>query len=391
MKKAKEVVFINHIGRNARGKRYTIETLAKLKTVERHNNHDYCEEEAKKLDSDIDLSQKHLNRQYIIKDGRLVEIQGHLTITDNVRKVYDEIERLNKQAGKLPLKAENYFKRLCRYKGRQIAVEEILQIGNCHDWKGLSIDARIRMGKILLATFLDMVQMLCRSDAQFLVVGVSLHLNEKTPHLHIVGVPLFYNPQAKDGYVYRVQKSAIFNDLTLGPILQDHAREFALNLVRQEFGWEFKPKEPGRNIDLKKFEYIYQIFQQQIEQGEAFLKALKDCRNKRKDHAQCYEGLNTRIRRCETFAIQRDELLNSIPFVYRKKVATCLEQLLTEREEDAACMRQAQSAISDLFRLIELNPVHDLDEKIQNAEAVKNRRLSLEEIVRNAEEKSTAR
>ena len=196
------VVFMNHVGRDARsGESYTIVTLADLKAVDKHFNHAYTEEEVKNLDSDIDLSKKYLNRQYIVKDGVLIKVEGHLPITENVLKVYEEIERLNKQEGKLPPEAKNYFKKLANHKKRQIAVQGILQIGDCHDWKNLSIEARIRMSEILLATFLEMVKLLNRPNAIFIIVGISIHLNENTPHLHYVGVPVEYDPSAKDGYV----------------------------------------------------------------------------------------------------------------------------------------------------------------------------------------------
>lgn len=386
------VVFMNHVGRDARsGESYTIVTLADLKAVDKHFNHAYTEEEVKNLDSDIDLSKKYLNHQYIVKDGVLIKVEGHLPITENVLKVYEEIERLNKQAGKLPPGEKNYFKKLADHKKRQIAVQGILQIGDCHDWKNLSIEARISMSEILLATFLEMVKLLNRPNAIFIIVGISIHLNENTPHLHYVGVPVEYDPSAKDGYVYHVKKSAIFNEFTLGPVLQGDVRDFAQDLVRDEFGWEFKPKEKGRNKDLKKLEYIYQMLQKKIEQSKAFLKALKACWDKKKNYAQCYENLEARIQRCKAFATQRDELLQRIPLIYRKQVAMLLDKIQNELEEDAVCLDQAKSAVSDLLCLVEYNPVRDLDEKIQKAEEAKNTHLSLDEIMLNAQIKSTTR
>ena len=386
---SKEVVFTNHIGRSTRsGECYTIGTLADLKAVEKHNNHDYTEEEVKNVDSNIDLNKRYLNRQYTVKDGKLVEVRGHLPITENVLKVYEEIERLNQQAGKLPPDAKNYFKKLAKHKKRQIAVQGILQVGNYHDWKELPIEARIRMSKILLSTILEMVHMLDRPNARFIIVGISLHLNEGTPHLHYVGVPVEYDPSAKDGYVYRVKKSALFNEITLGPILQDSIREFAQNLVYADFGWIFQPKEEGRNKDFKKYEYLCNLLQKQLQQNADSLNALKECGDKKKEYTRCYENLDARIHRCRAFALQRDEMLQRIPRIYRKQVAALLDEVLNEREEDATYFEQAKGVISDLLSLLKHNPVRDLDEKIQKAEEIKNSRLSLDEIVRNAEARS---
>lgn len=386
----KAVSFSCHIGRDGRtGKKHVLKTIKCLDAVEKHNNHDYTQEEVDRLESDIDLSRKYLNQHYVVVDEKLEEFQGYIPIKAMVLDVYEDIERKNRQAGKLSADAENYLARLSRDKRRQIAVEGLLQIGDCHDWEDLSDDDRLTMGEILLCVFWETVQKLTGPNAWFIIISCSLHYNEGTPHLHFVGIPLVYEPEAKDGYIFCVKKSVIFNEHSLGPILQDYARELAEKLIREAFDWQLIPKQPGRGFDFAKFEYVYNDLLQTYTQCHDFQNKFTNFRSNQSCYNKCYEDLDTRINRCRALSAQRAALLNEIPPLSRKKVARVLDQVIDEQEKDAECMRQAQSAISDLSELIRYNPFENLDSRIKKAEKAKEKQRLLEENKRRERERAS--
>ena len=95
----KQVSYTNHIGRAARdskaGKSNIISTLKNLAAVEKHHNHDYTEEEVRKLQSDINLALRHYNRHFRIVDNQLVEIFGKINLVELTHQIYEDIEKHN--------------------------------------------------------------------------------------------------------------------------------------------------------------------------------------------------------------------------------------------------------------------------------------------------------
>lgn len=281
-----KVSYSNHIGRASRdsesGKNTAIFTLTDLAAVEKHNNHDYTPQEIAKLQSDINLNLKHLNRHYVMKDGDLVEISGYLDLIDIVKQIYDRtfqgaIDKYNEKMeseSKHHKKIESYIEKVSANRCQQIAVEGLIQIGDYYDWKNQSFENCMLICKILLYILVETIKGLKAPDHEFILAGASLHLNESCPHLHYVGVTVEYTPDASDGLVCRNKKSAVFNKITMGTILQDEVRDKAEVAVREVFGWEFKEKKTGRNEDYEKNVYINEKIKMEIAEKEAILSEL---------------------------------------------------------------------------------------------------------------------
>lgn len=282
------VAYTNHIGHSSRdthsGKGTAISTLGDLGATERHNNHDYTEADVARLQSDINLELKHLNRQYIMVDGELTVIRGHLDLEANVRRIYEEefsasVAEYNQRqiaAGHPERQIESYIDKISADQKQEVAVEGLIQIGSLEDWEGIPFDRRMDVIPILERALEETLAELNKGAGRFVLAGASLHLNEGSPHLHYVGVPLQETPEVKNGLKKRVKKTAVFNKESLGTGLQDNVRAIVEPLVQETFGWTFAAKKTGRNEDRDKRTQVNVILQAQIEQKQAQLSRLED-------------------------------------------------------------------------------------------------------------------
>ena len=80
-----------------------------------------------------------------------------------------------------------------------------------------------------------------------------VHLNEDSPHMHIVVVPVVDG--FKKGLRKQVSKRKVFTKEVLSRVLQDELREIANKEVNDWFGEQIKEKPKGRNHDLTVAEY----------------------------------------------------------------------------------------------------------------------------------------
>ena len=80
-----------------------------------------------------------------------------------------------------------------------------------------------------------------------------VHLDEDSPHMHIVGVPVAVG--YKKGLSKQVSKRKVFTKVVFSRVLQDELRKVANKEVNDWFGEQIKEKSKGRNHDLTVAEY----------------------------------------------------------------------------------------------------------------------------------------
>ena len=280
-----QVAYTNHIGHSSRdthsGKSNAISTVSDLGATERHNNHDYSEQDVAKMQSNINLELRHLNKHYqLSSDGQLVEVEGQLDLEGNVRKIYETefheaIEKYNAEQikkGHPERQIVSYIDKISEDKQQEVAVEGLLQIGSLDDWQDKTIEDRLAVAPILIemlkATLAELDQ---NANAKFILAGASLHLNEGTPHIHYVGVPIQESPESKRGLEKRVKKTAVFTKDTLGTGLQDNVRAKVEPMIEDLFGWTFIEKKTGRNEDRDKNTQVNEILKGQIHENQEVL------------------------------------------------------------------------------------------------------------------------
>ena len=198
---------------------------------------------------------KHNLRKYKSSDyskDNIVIVYGTSNLIDDVKTVYhkefdEALEEYNKKQTRPDRRIEDYFEHVAG-KEQDMAVEIIIQIGDREFWKEyddtksyIKLSYEIILGELI------------KRLPQFVVANAVVHLDEDSPHMHIVGVPVADG--YKKGLSKQVSKRKVFTKEVLSQVLQDELREVANKEVNDWFGEQIKEKSKGRNHDLTVAEY----------------------------------------------------------------------------------------------------------------------------------------
>lgn len=198
---------------------------------------------------------KHNLRKYKSSDyskDNIVIVYGTSNLIDDVKTVYhkefdEALEEYNKKQTRPDRRIEDYFEHVAG-KEQDMAVEIIIQIGDREFWRQFD-DMKAYM-KLSYQIILDELR---KRLSQFVVANAVVHLDEDSPHMHIVGVPVADG--YKKGLSKQVSKRKVFTKEVLSRVLQDELREVANKEVNDWFGEQIKEKSKGRNHDLTVAEY----------------------------------------------------------------------------------------------------------------------------------------
>lgn len=135
---------------------------------------------------------RHNLRKYKSSDyskDNICIIYGTSNLIDDVKTVYhkefdEALEEYNKKQIRPDRKIEDYFEHVAG-KEQDMAVEIIIQIGDREFWKQFD-DMKSYM-KLSYQIILDELR---KRLPQFVVANAVVHLDEDSPHMHIVGVPV---------------------------------------------------------------------------------------------------------------------------------------------------------------------------------------------------------
>ncbi len=198
---------------------------------------------------------KHNLRKYKSSDyskDNICIIYGTSNLIDDVKTVYhkefdEALKEYNKKQTRPDRKIEDYFEHVAG-KEQDMAVEIIIQIGDREFWKQYD-----NMKSYIKLSYEIILGELIKRLPQFVVANAVVHLDEDSPHMHIVGVPVADG--YKKGLSKQVSKRKVFTKEVLSQVLQDELREVANKEVDDWFGEQIKEKSKGRNHDLSVAEY----------------------------------------------------------------------------------------------------------------------------------------
>lgn len=154
---------------------YAIPNLKKLEKIDRHNNRKYYVSYRKELD--LSLSKHN------------ILLKGTNNLVEDVKKLYKEefdeaVYKYNEKQQREDRKILDYFEKICNDKQKNIATEIILQIGDTKDWENIPLEERKRIADV----FLNGTAII---NSRGLKVAHSVvHLDESTPHCHLIVVPV---------------------------------------------------------------------------------------------------------------------------------------------------------------------------------------------------------
>ena len=195
-------------------------------------------------------------------------IYGSNDIVNDVKELYLEqfeearIEYNNKQTRE-DRKVKDYFKKVCESQN-DIACEIIIGLGDMDFWNDKDKEYRLKMIDVYNEQIKDLIKIV----PTFKIANATIHFDETSPHMHIVGVPIVEN--CTRGMKKQVGKTKLFTKETLTAI-QDKMRNACIKSFNKFYDIDFKLKEKqkGRNQDINvKDMGDYRKFKKQLEQKE---------------------------------------------------------------------------------------------------------------------------
>lgn len=179
-------------------------------------------------------------------------IYGTDNLVWDVKAVYhkefdDALRIYNENQSRADRKIEDYFEHVAN-KEQDMAVEIIIQVGDRaywqKHWENMVFIRRI---------YRMLLEELQYQLPQFVVANAVVHMDEDSPHMHVVGVPV--GKDYKKGMSKQVSKRKVFTKDVLSTILQDRLRAFANEKVQIVLGEQIREKSKVRNHDLSVMEY----------------------------------------------------------------------------------------------------------------------------------------
>ena len=199
---------------------------------------------------DLSDVNKHNLRDYDNQRELIRTIYGTDDIVNDVKQLYlDEFEQArieyNNKQTREDRKIEDYFKKVCESQN-DIACEIIIELGDMDFWENKNQEYRLKM----IDVYNEQVKDLIKIVPDFKIANATIHFDEVSPHMHIVGVPVSYD--CKRGMKKQVVKSKLFTKTTLTQI-QDKMRNACIKSFNKFYDMDFKLKEKqkGRNQDIK--------------------------------------------------------------------------------------------------------------------------------------------
>ena len=198
---------------------------------------------------DLSDVNKHNLRDYDNQRELIRTIYGTNDIVNDVKQVYsDEFEEArleyNQKQTREDRKIKNYFKKVCESQN-DIACEIIIELGDMDFWNDKDERYRFKMVDVYNEQVKDLIKIL----PDFKIANATIHFDEASPNMHIVGVPVSYD--CKRGMKKQVVKSKLFTKTTLTQI-QDKMRNACIKSFNKFYDMDFKLKEKqkGRNQDI---------------------------------------------------------------------------------------------------------------------------------------------
>ena len=192
---------------------------------------------------------------------------GSNNLFNDVRNLYlQEFEQAkneyNKKQTREDRKIEDYFKKVCESQN-DIACEIIIELGDMDFWNDKDQECRLKM----IDVYNEQIKDLTKIVPTFKIANATIHFDETSPHMHIVGVPIIEN--CTRVMKKQVGKSKIFTKTSLTEI-QDKMRNACIKSYNKfyEVDTRLKEKQKGRNQDINvKDMSNYKKFKKQLDKN----------------------------------------------------------------------------------------------------------------------------
>ena len=218
--------------------------------------------------NDLSKVNKHNLRDYDNQRELITTIYGTDNIVNDVKQLYlDEFEdariEYNNKQTRNDRKIDDYYKKVCESQN-DIACEIIIELGDMDFWQDKDNEYKLKMTDV----YNEQIQDLAKILPTFKVANATIHFDETSPHMHVIGVPVIDN--CTRGMKKQVGKSQLFTKESLTKI-QDKMRNACIKSYNKFYDADIrlKEKQKGRNQDINvKDMGDYKKFKKRIEQNQ---------------------------------------------------------------------------------------------------------------------------
>ena len=198
----------------------------------------------------------------------ITTIYGTDNIVNDVKQLYlDEFEEArneyNNKQTRNDRKIDDYYKKVCESQN-DIACEIIIELGDMDFWQDKDDEYRFKMIDVYNEQIQDLVKIL----PTFKIANATIHFDETSPHMHVIGVPVIDN--CTRGMKKQVGKSQLFTKTILSKI-QDKMRNACIKSYNKFYDVDsrLKTKQKGRNQDINVKDMDgYKDFKKQLKRKE---------------------------------------------------------------------------------------------------------------------------
>ena len=217
--------------------------------------------------NDLSRVNKHNLRDYDNQRELITTIYGTNDIVEDVKEVYlAEFEQARIEYNtktRADRQITDYFQKVCSSQN-DIACEIIIELGDMDFWQDKDNEYRYKMTDV----YNEQIQELSKILPTFKVANATIHYDETSPHMHVVGVPVIDN--CTRGMKKQVGKSQLFTKTLLSEI-QDKMRNACIKSYNKFYDVDsrLKTKQKGRNQDINVKDMDgYKDFKKQLKRKE---------------------------------------------------------------------------------------------------------------------------
>ena len=214
------------VSMHAGSKKNAIKNLDKIKKIDEHNNRKYKNVNNKEIDPTL--------------SSENITLRGSKNITNDVKELYkneftEAVCKYNLKQKDERRKVVDYLEKMNKDEKNNIAVEFIYQVGDAETWKGRSLEDK-KKTKEIFEKAIDILE-----AKGIRVANATIHFDETSPHMHIVGVPII------EGQARGLEKQVSQRKVLTREVLKELREE-----TEKVFIEEYKRVYKTNDVTLKK-------------------------------------------------------------------------------------------------------------------------------------------
>lgn len=323
----------------------------------------------------------HNLRKYDNNQEQIKIVKGTNDIVDDVKELYKKefqesrLEYNNKQT-RNDRKINDYFSQISNDNKHDLACEIIIELGDMKFWKKKTKEEKYKM----IDVYQEQVKDFERLVPSFKIANATIHFDESSPHMHVVGIAIKDN--CKTGMKKQVGKTSIFTKDSL-KVIQEEMRKACIKSYNKTYGLnsKLKDKKKGRNKDYK------------VSQMEHYDELVNEYDN----HQKLIEQANNKTKTLDNKSNEIKEILTNLKQQPLNKNNSVIsnenKQVLLDYIEEVNKFNQNVRAIANFTISIDKvkEDLDDNQERIEELETIKYEQKlkieSLESSVKTKEEK----